>query len=331
MANRRKPGISVLVATQNEEATVSACIRSFLDFADELIVVDNGSTDRTKEIILDLVAANPRKIQFHDAPDLPDLHHNRQYAFERSSHEWILRADSDYIAYTSGERDIMIFRDWLLKRRRTLRPEGIYVPQVNVSCDYWHTGAPLKPGGMQGNLDRWYLSPPWSKPMLRFFRHFPGFRFQRRGRWEGVRFQPLIRRVIWPEPIWMHCTIKPDLHHFFRSERTNWREKGDFERYPTLQGYIEEVVMEKYGVSDLETAASMYMSRHVLPYLIPYDEKEFGPYPELVRDLMAREPHYRVESQNETVTRRCVAATNAPARSAEPVEPRRANASGSAI
>ncbi|MCA9255272.1 MAG: hypothetical protein KDA33_06525, partial [Phycisphaerales bacterium] len=86
-----------------------------------------------------------------------------------------------------------------------------------------------------------------------------------------------------------------------------------------------------YGVSDLETAASMYMSRHVLPYLIPYDEKEFGPYPELVRDLMAREPHYRVESQNETVTRRCVAATNAPARSAEPVEPRRANASGSAI
>lgn len=306
MSKRRKPGISVLIATQNEEAVVEACIRSFLDFGDELIVVDNGSTDGTKEIVRSLQSQHPKKIGFFDVPDLPDLHHNRQYAFERSSYEWIFRADSDYVAYTSGDRDILRFRDWLLKRRKTLRPEGIYVPQVNVSCDYWHTGALLKPGGMQGNLDRWYLPPPTSKPMLRFFRHFPGFRFKRRGRWEGVRFQPLIKRIVWPEPIWMHCTIKPDIHHFFRSERTNWREKGDFRRFPTLRSFVDSIALEKYGTSDLEAAARQYMEQHVYPFLIPYDDSAYGEYPDMVRAMMDKNPVYRIEESETGRSRRRV-------------------------
>ncbi|MFH1514285.1 MAG: glycosyltransferase, partial [bacterium] len=43
---QKKPGISVLIATQNEEAIIGLCIKSFLAFGDELIVVDNGSTDQ---------------------------------------------------------------------------------------------------------------------------------------------------------------------------------------------------------------------------------------------------------------------------------------------
>jgi glycosyltransferase involved in cell wall biosynthesis len=51
---KRKEGISVLIACQNEEATLALCVISFLDFADEIILVDNGSTDRSKEIARDL-------------------------------------------------------------------------------------------------------------------------------------------------------------------------------------------------------------------------------------------------------------------------------------
>ena len=45
MLHRRLNGVSTLIACQNEEATVGWSILSFLPFADEIIVVDNGSTD----------------------------------------------------------------------------------------------------------------------------------------------------------------------------------------------------------------------------------------------------------------------------------------------
>ena len=84
MAEKRKPGISVLIAAQNEEATIALCVRSFLEFGDELIVVDNGSTDYTKDIVRDLRLQYPKKINFFDKPELPDLYQNRQFAFEQS-------------------------------------------------------------------------------------------------------------------------------------------------------------------------------------------------------------------------------------------------------
>jgi len=46
-----KPFVSVIIAAQNEEAAVAKVIKSVpKDLADEIIVVDNGSTDRTAEI-----------------------------------------------------------------------------------------------------------------------------------------------------------------------------------------------------------------------------------------------------------------------------------------
>ncbi|MCB9855466.1 MAG: glycosyltransferase [Phycisphaerales bacterium] len=296
---KRQPGISVLIATQNEEATVDACIRSFFDFGDEIIVVDNGSTDDTKDIVRDFERRHPDKIRFFDAPDLPDLHHNRQYALERSRFQWIVRGDADFIAYTSGDWDIAHLRAFLRSGKRRF-PPAIAVPIVNVSVDYWHTGPPRKPGGMQANLDRWYLTPAYTSSRVRLYRHFPGFRFQRRGRWEATRYHLAYRGLarIWPNPVWMHCTIKPDIHHFVRSERTNWREQGDFQRFPTLRDYIASIIGEKYGTTDMDAAARIYMERHIFPYLIPYDESQHGAYPAIVRELMRDNPVYRISERN---------------------------------
>ena len=118
MAQKRKPGISVLIATQNEEALVSLSLRSFLDFGDELVVVDNGSTDHTIEIVTDLASQYPDKIRFFHRPELPDLYHNRQFALEQSRYEWIMRADSDFVAYTAGAYNIENLRTFLPRRRK---------------------------------------------------------------------------------------------------------------------------------------------------------------------------------------------------------------------
>ena len=39
--------ISVVLAVYNEEKNLEDCLESVRDFADEIIVVDGGSTDRT--------------------------------------------------------------------------------------------------------------------------------------------------------------------------------------------------------------------------------------------------------------------------------------------
>jgi glycosyltransferase involved in cell wall biosynthesis len=48
--NNKKIIISVAVITFNEEKNIKECIESFYDFADEIVILDSFSNDRTLEI-----------------------------------------------------------------------------------------------------------------------------------------------------------------------------------------------------------------------------------------------------------------------------------------
>ena len=50
------PNISVVIITFNEEKNIEQCIRSVSKVADEIIVVDSYSTDKTEEISKNLGA-----------------------------------------------------------------------------------------------------------------------------------------------------------------------------------------------------------------------------------------------------------------------------------
>jgi len=306
MAKKRKPGISVLIATQNEEAMVALCIRSFLEFGDELIVVDNGSTDHTKEIVHALETQYPGKIKFYDVPELPDLYHNRRYAFERSSFQWLVRADADFVAYTRGDYDIMRVREYLLSPPRKFWPLSISVPLGTVSGDFWHTYPPFVRKRSWTGKNISYFPAGISGRRMRIYRYLPFFSFQRLRRWESVRFHRLYQAgtVRWDKPLWMHCDLKSDMSCFFRSERTNWRQLGDFKRYPTLRSYIESIVQEKYGTSDFTKAAGLYMQRHVLPNLKLYDPQKCFPYPALVLEQMKKNPIYKIYEEQGRLKRR---------------------------
>ena len=46
-----KKGISAVISMKDEEYTIEASIRSLHGFADQIICIDNGSTDRTVKIV----------------------------------------------------------------------------------------------------------------------------------------------------------------------------------------------------------------------------------------------------------------------------------------
>jgi len=276
----RPNGISLLVPTQNAIKTVRLCLESFLPLADEIIVVDNGSTDGTQDIVRQFAAEHDR-VRFYDRPELTDLWQNRQYAFERSRFRYVMRCDSDFIAYDR----VRELRQRLLRAPRTLLPWAF--PHANLVLDWWHTGldrptpAPHEPGR--------HVPPPITKSRLCIYEVFPGFRFERLGRGEGARFSRLMRyahRRI-REPYWMHCNIKTSVEYLVRSERTNWRELGDYVRYPTLQAYVCDVIPRKYGTACLTAAAEVYMRERFLPFVQPYDPTRWYPYPEALDATLA--------------------------------------------
>ena len=81
--------LSVCLATFNEEANIKDLITSVQDIADEIIVVDGSSTDKTASIAREMGA----KVVVTDNPKI--FHINKQKAIDMCKGEWILQMDAD--------------------------------------------------------------------------------------------------------------------------------------------------------------------------------------------------------------------------------------------
>lgn len=81
--------ISVCIIAKNEEQNIENCLRPLREYDWEIIVVDTGSTDRTKEI------AGKYADRVLDFVWCDDFSAARNYSIEQASHDLILVIDSD--------------------------------------------------------------------------------------------------------------------------------------------------------------------------------------------------------------------------------------------
>jgi (heptosyl)LPS beta-1,4-glucosyltransferase len=81
--------LSVVLAVYNEEKNLGACLESVQGIADEIVIVDGTSTDKTVEIAKKFNA----RVLITDNP--PIFHINKQKAIDMAKHEWILQLDAD--------------------------------------------------------------------------------------------------------------------------------------------------------------------------------------------------------------------------------------------
>lgn len=79
--------LSVIIIAKNEEDRIKACLES-VKWADEIIVVDNGSTDQTLKIAKEYTD----KIYQVDLQDFAEI---RNFAFDKSRGEWVFFVDAD--------------------------------------------------------------------------------------------------------------------------------------------------------------------------------------------------------------------------------------------
>lgn len=85
-----KRKLSGVMITKNAEGTIGQSLKSLEGLADEIIIVDDHSTDRTTEI------ARKFKAKIYDHQET-DYGKQKQYAIEKTSGDWILILDSDEI------------------------------------------------------------------------------------------------------------------------------------------------------------------------------------------------------------------------------------------
>lgn len=81
--------VSALILTKNEEKNISACIESVKSFADEIIVIDDFSTDKTVEICENHGAKVIRRELAGDWSS------QRNFAIAQANFEWIFIIDAD--------------------------------------------------------------------------------------------------------------------------------------------------------------------------------------------------------------------------------------------
>jgi glycosyltransferase involved in cell wall biosynthesis len=89
--------MSLCLIAKNEEAHLPACLPSVEGLLDEMIVVDTGSTDRTKEVAAQLGA------RVFDFPWVDSFAAARNESLRHATGDWILWLDGDEL-FTEADR-----------------------------------------------------------------------------------------------------------------------------------------------------------------------------------------------------------------------------------
>lgn len=139
----KQPTLSISIIAKNEENNISTCINSIRSIADEIIVVDTGSTDNTVKTAEALGA----KVYFY--PWDNDFSQAKNTALEKCTKDWVLVIDCDEVLSKEGAKNI---------KSLMLNPkiEGYYLKLINYI------------GQVAIN----------DTPALRLFRNNPKYRFR---------------------------------------------------------------------------------------------------------------------------------------------------------
>ena len=112
----KDPGVSLCMIVKDEEANLARCLASVKPIVDEMVVVDTGSTDRTRDIAEFFGA---RVYEFEWGGDFAEA---RNFSLSKAKGDWIFIMDADEII---SPQDYKRFRKLTAKKPSELRAYSI--------------------------------------------------------------------------------------------------------------------------------------------------------------------------------------------------------------
>lgn len=127
--------IWVNTIVHNEENFIWFALMSVIDYVDKILVWDSGSTDKTVEIIKEIIKAKPKKIEFKEVGpvDKYEFTKMRQAMLDESKCDWIFILDGDEIWWEDSIKKVVA-----LINKEGNDINAIVVPFYNAVGDIYH-------------------------------------------------------------------------------------------------------------------------------------------------------------------------------------------------
>jgi glycosyltransferase involved in cell wall biosynthesis len=216
--------LSVCMIVKNEEENVGECLETLKDFADQVVVVDTGSTDRTVEI------AEKYGIAVIRSDWRGDFSYSRNISLDHATSQWVLWLDADdRVPLSEAEK---------FKRLKTAPPDRAFYLKVRN----------VRPGGFG---EQWY--------QLRMFPNHPEIRFERKVHEQvGFAIKKLKMPVFRVDVRIDH--IGYDNPEVKRKKALRNREilLSEFPRYRRDPAYVSSIGDSHFLTEDFEAAIQWY-------------------------------------------------------------------------
>lgn len=123
--------ISAVIITFNEEQNIKRCLDSLLPVADEIIVVDSYSTDKTEAICSSYEQVDFVKNEFKGHIE------QKNFAMNRAKNDFVLSLDADECLSEKLAQEIKS-----LKTTAENKIQAYEMPRLNKYCGQWikHSG-----------------------------------------------------------------------------------------------------------------------------------------------------------------------------------------------
>lgn len=117
--------ISVVISAFNEEKMIEDCLKSVKGLADEIIFIDNTSSDTTVKI-----AKKYTSHVFTRENDPVNLNKNKNFGFTKATGDWIISLDAD-------ERVTLELAKEIRKKTKDTKINGFDIPRKNIIFGKW--------------------------------------------------------------------------------------------------------------------------------------------------------------------------------------------------
>src|SRR3989339_1219341 len=125
-----KQSLSVVLSVHNEKAVLDGALKSVKDIADEIIIVNNESTDNSVKI----AKKYTKNIYEHkNTPEL--LNKPKNFGFSKAAGDWILSLDADERVSTELAKEISGILHSSFDIQNS--PVGYWIPRQNLVFGKW--------------------------------------------------------------------------------------------------------------------------------------------------------------------------------------------------